>query len=148
MSLAIDLTRCQERLLEAEQKASAEARLLKAVAPPAIYNELMLQLCVVAACGNDLKTILGAMRMCGDLEQRPAEVTAETLELGRYAVPMGLCEQARKVKMWPERGIEQPPPREVWKLRAAADGTLAVGDDEPVIDQNVSVEDGKGVAHA
>lgn len=82
MSLAIDLTQCQQRLAEAEKKASAEARRLKAVAPPQIYNELMLQLCTVTAEVNKFKTILGAMRMMGELDQRPPEVTAERMELG------------------------------------------------------------------
>ena len=87
MSLATDLTACQQRLQEAGQKASAECRRLKGIAPAEIYDELMLQLCGVAACANELKTLLGTLRMIGELEQRPPEVTAERLELfqGRRA---------------------------------------------------------------
>ena len=81
MSLATDLTRCQERLAGAELKASAEARKLKAVAPPVVYSELMLQLCNVAAEVNRFHNLLGSMRMAGDLEQRPPPVTVESLEL-------------------------------------------------------------------
>lgn len=81
MSLATDLTQCQERLAEAGLKASAEARKLRGRVPVEIYDELMLQLCGIAAGANELKTYLGSLRMIGELEQRPPPVTAESLEL-------------------------------------------------------------------
>lgn len=81
MSLSIDLTQCQARLQEAGREASAVARRLRGQVPVELYDELMLQLCGVAACANDLKVLLGSLRMIGELEQRPAPVTAETLEL-------------------------------------------------------------------
>jgi hypothetical protein len=81
MSVATDLTQCQARLAEAGRKASAECRRLRGLVPVEIYDELMLQLCAVAAVANELKVCLGALRMIGELEQRPPTVTAETLEL-------------------------------------------------------------------
>ena len=81
MSLAIDLTTCQQRLAVACIQASAEARKLKSVAPAAVYEELMLQLCIFAAESNALKALLGSLRMMGEMEQRPPPVTAEMLEL-------------------------------------------------------------------
>ena len=83
MSLATDLTQCQQRLLEAGIKASAEARKLRGQVPVEIYDELMLHLCGIAAGANELKIYLGAMRMTGELEQRPPPVTAESLELAQ-----------------------------------------------------------------
>ncbi len=83
MSLATDLTQCQARLAEAGRKASGECRRLRGIAPVEIYDELMLHLCGVAACANDLKVLLGTLRMIGELEQRPAPVTAESLELAQ-----------------------------------------------------------------
>jgi len=73
MSLTTDLTQCQARLAEAGLRASAEARKLKGVAPVTVMNELLLQLCVIASEANQLKTLLGVMRMTGELEQRPGE---------------------------------------------------------------------------
>lgn len=122
MSLAIDLTQCQARLAEAGQKASAEARKLKAVAPPAVYEELMLQLCAVSACANGLKILLGSLRMIGELEQRPPEVTADTLELAG-------CMPARQVEaalpsLFPNHPVE-PAGAAYWRsLRASGDDTL------------------------
>lgn len=81
MSLATDLTACQQRLQEAGRKASAEARRMRGLVPAEMYEELMLQLCAVAAGANELKTYLGSLRMIGELEQRPPPVTAEMLEL-------------------------------------------------------------------
>jgi hypothetical protein len=81
MSLAMDLTACQQRLQEAGQKASEEMRKLKSVAAPTIYAELQLHLCNVASEVNKLKVLLGSLRMIGELEQRPPAVTAESLEL-------------------------------------------------------------------
>lgn len=81
MSLATDLTACQQRLQEAGKKASAEARKVRGLVSVEIYDELMLQLCGVAACANELKILIGTLRMIGELEQRPPEVTAESLEL-------------------------------------------------------------------
>lgn len=83
MSLAADLTQCQQRLAEAGRKASAEARRLKGIAAVEVYDELMLQLIAVTAGANELKTLLGSMRMIGELEQRPTPVTVETLELAQ-----------------------------------------------------------------
>lgn len=83
MSLAADLTQCQQRLQEAGLKASAEARKLRGLVPVEIYDELMLHLCGIAAGANELKIYLGAMRMTGELEQRPPPVTVETLELAQ-----------------------------------------------------------------
>lgn len=81
MSLAIEITRCQERLQEAGRKASAECRRLREIVPAEMYDELMLQLCVFASETNQLKVLLGSLRMIGELEQRPPPVTAESLEL-------------------------------------------------------------------
>lgn len=83
MSLATDLTQCQQRLQEAGLKASAEARKLRGLVPVEIYDELMLQLCGIAAGANELKIYLGSLRMMGELEQRPPPVTAESLELSQ-----------------------------------------------------------------
>jgi hypothetical protein len=83
MSPAMQLTQCQARLQEAGREASAAARKLRGLVPVEMYDELMLQLCGVAACATDLKVILGTMRMIGELEQRPAPVTTETLELSQ-----------------------------------------------------------------
>lgn len=83
MSVATDLTANQQRLTEAGQRASAEARKLKGIAPPEVVNELLLQLCIVASESNMLKSLLGSLRMMGELEQRPPPVTAERLELAR-----------------------------------------------------------------
>lgn len=83
MSLTTDLTQCQARLAEAGRKASAEVRKLKTTAPAVILNELLLQLCVFASETNQLKALLGALRMTGELEQRPLPVTAESLELSQ-----------------------------------------------------------------
>lgn len=83
MSLATDLTQCQQRLQEAGLKASAEARKLRGRVPVEIYDELMLALCAVAAGANELKVYLGSLRMIGELEQRPPPVTAESLELAQ-----------------------------------------------------------------
>lgn len=77
----MDLTQCQERLAEAGRKASAAVRRLKPLLPVEAYDELMLAHCAVAASSLELKTLLGSLRMTGELEQRPAPVTAESLEL-------------------------------------------------------------------
>ncbi|MDP1587733.1 MAG: hypothetical protein Q8M07_08330 [Prosthecobacter sp.] len=83
MSLATDLTQCQQRLQEAGRSASAECRRLRGIAPTEVYDELMLNLCVFASETNQLKVLLGSLRMIGELEQRPAAVTAESLELAQ-----------------------------------------------------------------
>lgn len=83
MSLATDLTQCQARLAEAGRKASAATRKLRELVPVEIYDELMLQLCGIAAGANELKVYLGSLRMIGELEQRPPPVTAESLELAQ-----------------------------------------------------------------
>lgn len=89
MSLATDLTQCQERLVESGRRASAEVRRLKGTAPAPVYDELMLQLCNVTAEANRLKALLGTLRMLGELEQRPPVVKVEDLELFEHrAVPM------------------------------------------------------------
>lgn len=88
MSLATDLTQCQQRLADAGRKASAQCRRLRGVAPVEIYEELMLELCVFASETNQLKALLGALRMTGELEQRPPPVTAESLELFQDARSM------------------------------------------------------------
>jgi hypothetical protein len=90
VSLALDLTQCQQRLAEAGRKASAEARRLRSIAPPPVYDELMLQLCAVAACATELRICLGGLRMIGELEQMPPPVTTESLELASCVpvVPM------------------------------------------------------------
>lgn len=87
MSLATELTNIQKRMTEAEQKASAFLREHKAVIPPTVYSELQLHLIVVASEATKLKITLGSMRMVGDLDQQPPEVTAESLELAE-CVPM------------------------------------------------------------
>ena len=69
MSLAMQLTQCQARLQEAGREASAAARKLRGLVPVEMYDELMLQLCGVAACATDLKVILGTMRMIAELSQ-------------------------------------------------------------------------------
>ncbi len=81
MSLAIDLTQCQERIAQAGKAASATVRRLKTLLPTVAYDELMLAHCAVAASAVELKTLLGTLRMIGELEPRPPAVTAERLEL-------------------------------------------------------------------
>lgn len=81
MSLATDLTQCQETLAKAERAMSARMRELRPLMPPEIYSDLQVQLCVIASEVTRLKINLGCLRMTGDLEQRPPAVTAETLEL-------------------------------------------------------------------
>lgn len=90
MSLATDLTDCQKRLSEAERATSAELRRLRNIVPPAVYNEMQAQLCIVASEGNRLKMLLGSLRMIGELEQMPPPVTADRLELASFVpvVPM------------------------------------------------------------
>lgn len=119
MSLAIDLTQCQARLAEAGQKASAEMRKLKAVAPPEVYAELQLQLCNVAAEAGNLKIYLGTLRMIGELEQRPPEVTADRLELAA-CMPAA----APSVPAFPAHAIEAPGAAFRRALHAANDHTL------------------------
>lgn len=131
MSLAIDLTQCQARLAEAGRKAAAEARRLRPVAAPGVYDELMLQLCVVTACANELKLLLGSLRMIGELEQRPPEVTAKTLELASCMPPA-----PRVTSPFPTHAVEPAGP-EYWRsLRAAGDDTLSDETNDP----NVLVE--------
>lgn len=81
MSLAMELTNCQARLAESGRKASAEARKLKGLVAPSVFDELMLQLCIFAAESNALKAMLGSLLMMGELEQMPPAVTADSLEL-------------------------------------------------------------------
>lgn len=130
MSLAIDLTQCQARLAEAGQKAAAEARKLKPVAPPAIFDELMLHLCAITAGGHELKMLLGSLRMIGELEQRPPEVTAETLELAS-CMPPGQGGD-KLPTLFPSHAVEPAGPGYWRSLRAAGDDTLN--------DRHVSVE--------
>jgi hypothetical protein len=121
MSLAIDLTQCQARLADASHKASAEARALKAVAPVEIYNELMLQLCALTSETNNLKSLLGSLRMIGELEQRPSPVTAETLELAACMPPR---QDDAAPSLFPDHPVD-PPGAAYWRsLRAAGDHTL------------------------
>ena len=68
MSLAADLTQCQQRIAEAGRKASAEARRFKGIAAVEVYDEMMLHLIAVTAGANELKTLLGTMRLIGELE--------------------------------------------------------------------------------
>ena len=84
MSLAIDLTNCQSRLAESGRGASAAVRKLKGLVPPAVFDELMLRHCEIAAECTQFKMLLGVMRMTGEMEQRPPEVTTESLELSGY----------------------------------------------------------------
>ena len=116
MSLATDLTACQQRLQEAGKKASAEARKVRGLVSVEIYDELMLQLCGVAACANELKILIGTLRMIGELEQRPPEVTAERLELfqGRRA----------EGEEWKPGGQECPHHLLLASLHRAGDHTL------------------------
>ena len=80
MSVAIELTQCQERIAQAGKTASATVRRLKPLLPVAAFDELMLAHCAVAAGALEFKVLLGSLRMMGELEQRPPEVTAESLE--------------------------------------------------------------------
>lgn len=82
MSLATDLTSNHTRLKESGQKASEMLRGVKRLLPAEIYNELQLQLINIASETTKLGMNLGALRMIGELDQRPPEVTAERLELG------------------------------------------------------------------
>ncbi len=83
MSLATELTQCQETLMSAERAASAQLRALRGIVPPNLYSELQVQLIIIASEATRLKVCLGSLRMIGDLEQRPPPVTAETLELAQ-----------------------------------------------------------------
>lgn len=135
MSLAIDLTKNQAEIEAAEREASALLRQARNVIPPAIYAELQLKLCTIACESTRLKTNLGALRMTGDLEQRPPEVRAETLELAEFAY-----KPPASAPMFPEMGREGKPPS--WgdlsrAFLAAGDRTL----DEPIFDRHVSVEE-------
>lgn len=113
MSLAIDLTTCQQRIAVACIQASAEARKLKAVAPHAVINELMLQLCIIASESNNFKSLLGSLRMCGDLEQIPPPVTVERLEL------------AECVPMFPTHAVRDERERFAHELAMIGDDTFA-----------------------
>lgn len=135
MSLAIGLTKNQAEIEAAEREASAMLRQARNVIPPAIYAELQLKLCLIASEGLKLKTNLGALRMTGDLEQRPPEVRAETLELAEFAYKM-----SPGAPMFPEMGREGGPI--FWGEHSRA--FLAAGDrtlDEPIFDRHVSVEE-------
>ena len=87
MSLAIDLTDSCDRMLKAERALSAEVRALRGVIPDVVYGRVQAALCEVTSEANRVKITLGAMRMAGDLDQRPAPVTAESLELAGFHVP-------------------------------------------------------------
>jgi len=134
MSLAIDLTKNQAEIEAAAREASALLRQARNVIPPVIYAELQLKFCTIACESARLKTNLGALRMTGDLEQRPPEVRAETLELAEYAY-----KPPASAPMFPEMGREVKPPS--WgdlsrAFLAAGDRTL----EEPIFDRHVSVE--------
>ena len=145
MSLAIDLTKNQAEIEAAVREASALLRQARNVIPPAIYAELQLKLCTIACEGTRLKTNLGALRMTGDLEQRPPEVRAETLELGR-GVPFtpGIDLPFPIEQLIPCRaGAPMFPGRDVKVPRGMAEAFLAAGDrtlEEPINDRHVSVE--------
>ncbi len=85
MSLATDLTSNHTRLKESGQEASEMLRGVKRILPAEIYNELQLQLINIASETTKLGMNLGALRMIGELDQRPPEVTAERLELAEFA---------------------------------------------------------------
>jgi len=122
MSLAIDLTTNQVEIEKAEREASALLRRARNVIPPAIYAELQLKLCLIASEGLKLKTNLGALRMMGELEQRPPEVRVESLELSEWCWgPL-----KRQDKAFAEQ------------LKRIGDDTL---DPEPIFDRHVSVEE-------
>jgi len=84
MSLATELTQCQGTIMDAERAASARLRGLKGMVPPEIYSELQVQLIIIASEATRLKVCLGSLRMIGALEQRPAPVTVESLELAAF----------------------------------------------------------------
>ena len=87
MSLATDITECQRRIAAAERATSAALRGLRNIVPPAAYNAMQAQLCIIASESNRLREYLGVMRMVGELDQMPPPVTTESLELAAY-VPM------------------------------------------------------------
>lgn len=136
MSLAIDLTKNQAEIEAAAREASALLRQARNVIPPVIYAELQLKFCTIACESARLKTNLGALRMTGDLEQRPPEVRVETLELAEYMWPM----PPMKILPIPESGRDTKPDiAKLWRqsLRRVGDDTL----DEPIFDRHVSVEE-------
>lgn len=145
MSLAIDLTKNQAEIELAEREASALLRRARNVIPPAIYAELQLKLCTIACEGTRLKTNLGALRMPGDLEQRPPEVRAESLEFSDF-IPRCMVfpdvDTARRTAE--ERIAPMFPGRDVKVPRGMAEAFRAAGDhtfEEPIFDRHVSVEE-------
>lgn len=143
MSLVDDVEKSYTRLAAAGPKVSALVRLLKGRIPVQIYDDLLTELCGVAAGTNELKIALGVARMVGEVEQRPPPVTTERLELAA-CMPL-----PRKVDPFPAHAVEAPGP-DYWRtLRRAGDDTLQ--DAEENDDPNVRVAalgDGSGVARA
>lgn len=113
MSLAIDLTNNHTEIEKAEREVSALLRQYKSVLPAVIYNELQLKLCVIASECTKLKGNLGSLRMIGEMAQRPAAVTVETLELAAF------------VPMLPEHPIRDEREAFALQLRHIGDDTLS-----------------------
>ena len=139
MSLAIDLTTCQSRLAESGRAASALVRELKGKILPAVYDELMLRMCEIAAEYNQFKVLLGVMRMAGEMEQRPPEVTVERLELAGCVVPERdrihkTHEVVPVVPAFPAHAIKDQSAAFARELQLIGDDTL-----QPELDRNVSV---------
>lgn len=124
MSLAIDLTSNQVEIEKAERAAAELLRGLKGRIPAEFYSQIQVQHCIIASEATKLKTNLGALRMMGELEQRPPPVTAESLELARF-VPV--------VPAFPAHAIRDERAAFALELRHIGDDTLAEDGDHNVV---------------